>query len=45
MFLEINGIKVTRVSNDAVYDFVIAVTIGSDEVGAIASDLRSLVEH
>ncbi len=45
VFLEINGIQVTRVSNDAVYDFVIAVTIGRDEVAAIAADLRSLVEH
>ena len=45
VFLEINGIWVIHVSNDAVYDFVIAVTIGRPEVGAIAADLRSLVEH
>jgi len=45
VFLEINGIQVTHVSNDAVYDFVLAVTIGHDEIVAIAADLRSLVER
>ena len=45
VFLEINGIQVTHVSNDAVYDFVLAVTIGRDEIVAIAADLRSLVER
>lgn len=45
VFLEINGIQVTHVSNDAVYDFVLAVTIGHDEIVAIAADLRSIVEH
>ena len=45
VFLEINGIQVTHVSNDAVYDFVIAITIGHDEIAAIATDLRSLVER
>ena len=43
VFLEINGIPVTHVSNDAVYDFVIAVTTGRDEVADTAADLRSLV--
>jgi death-on-curing protein len=43
VFLEINGIDVTLVLNDAVYDFVMAVTIGSDEVDEIADQLRSLV--
>jgi death-on-curing protein len=41
-FLEINGIKVTHVANDAVYDFVIAVTVGHDEVDEIAHSLRQL---
>ncbi len=45
VLLEINGIQVTHVSNDAVYDFVLAVTIGRDEIVAIAADLRSLVER
>jgi death-on-curing protein len=45
VFLEINGIQVTHVSNDAVYDVVLAVTIGHDEIVAIAADLRSLVER
>ena len=41
-FLEINGIGVTPVPNDAVYDFVIAVTVGNDDVGEIAQALRRL---
>lgn len=44
VFLEINGIAVTLVSNDGVYDFVIGVTTGRDEVAEIAARLRSLVE-
>jgi death on curing protein len=43
VFLEINGIAVTQVSNDAVYDFVIGVTTGRQEVVEIAAQLRSLV--
>ena len=42
VFLELNGIAVTQVSNDKVYDFVIAVTAGRDEVADIAVRLRSL---
>lgn len=45
VFLEINGVAVTHVSNDAVYDFVIGVTTGRDEVTDIAAQLRSLVER
>lgn len=45
VFLEINGVEVTHVSNDAVYDFVIAVTTGHHEVAEIADELRSLVER
>ena len=45
VFLEINGIAVTHVSNDAVYDFVMGVTTGRDEVVEIAAQLRSLVER
>ena len=41
-FLEINGISVTHVANDAVYDFVIAVTVGHDDVDEIAAALRQL---
>lgn len=44
VFLEINGIDVTHVSNDAVYDFVIGVTTGREEVFEIAVQLRSLFE-
>ena len=45
VFLEINGITVTHVSNDAVYDFVLGVTTGRREVAEIAAELRSMVEH
>lgn len=45
VFLEINGIAVTHAQNDAVYDFVIGVTTGRDEVAEIAAQLRSIVER
>lgn len=41
-FLEINGIPVTHVDNDAVYDFVIGVTVGHEDVDEIAGGLRRL---
>jgi death-on-curing protein len=41
-FLEINGIGVTHIINAAVYTFVIAKTVGSDEVDDIARSLRQL---
>lgn len=41
-FLELNGVRVTRISNDAVYDFVIATTVGHDDVRDIAAALRRL---
>ena len=44
VFLEINGIAVTRVSNDDVYEFVILVTTSRDAVAEIAAQLRSIVE-
>lgn len=42
-FLEINGIGVTHVANDAVYDSVIGVTIGHDDVDEIAQALHQLL--
>ena len=44
VFLEINGVRVTHVSNDAVYDFVMGVAAGHAEVGEIAAQLQSLLE-
>jgi death on curing protein len=44
VFLEINGVPVTHVSNDAVYDLVMGVTTGRDDVAEIAAELRSVVE-
>lgn len=44
VFLEINGVAVTHVSNDAVYDLVMGVTTGRDDVAEIATELRSVIE-
>jgi death-on-curing protein len=41
-FLEINGVGVTHVTNDAVYDFVISVTVGGDDIDGIARAFRRL---
>jgi death-on-curing protein len=41
-FLEINGIPLTHIDNDAVYDFVVATTVGHDDVDEIAGALRQL---
>ena len=42
-FLELNGVEVTHVSNDDVYDFVIGVAAGKDGVPQIAAELERLV--
>ena len=42
-FLDLNGVDVASASNGAVYDAVISVTIGGDDVDEIATLLRSLV--
>lgn len=42
VFLEINGIEISRVSNDDVYDLVIDVAAGQSSVDAIAERLRQL---
>jgi death on curing protein len=42
VFLEINGIEVSRASNDDVYDLVIDVAAGQPTVEAIAEQLRRL---
>jgi death-on-curing protein len=44
VFLELNGVAVTHIANDEVYELVIGVTTGSDDVEAIAAALRSAVE-
>ena len=45
VFLELNDVEVTHVPNDAVYDFVIATTVGRDDVITIAEKLRQLVDR
>ena len=42
-FLEINGVKVTAIPNDDVYDFVMSVASGQSEIGDLASELEDLV--
>jgi death on curing protein len=42
VFLEINGIEVSRASNDDVYDLVIDVAAGQPTVETIAEQLRRL---
>ena len=42
-FLDINGINVTRVSNDDVHRFVVDVAAGKDDVDRLAAELRRLV--
>ena len=43
-FLQVNGVAVTRISNDDVYDLVTDVAAGHHEVSDIATRLRKLVE-
>lgn len=43
-FLEINGVGVTHVTNDAVYDFVIEITVGEHPVEEISTLLARLVQ-
>jgi hypothetical protein len=45
VFLEPNGVAVTHVENDAVYEFVIAVALGHDDVAAITGRMQRLVER
>jgi death on curing protein len=42
VFLEINGIEISRASNDDVYDLVIDVAAGQATVNTIAERLRKL---
>ena len=42
VFLEINGIQISRASNDDVYDLVIDVAAGEPTVDTIAERLRQL---
>ena len=45
VFLEINGVTVTDVANDAVYDLVMELAAGAHEVDEIAQLLRATVEQ
>lgn len=42
VFLEINGVEISRASNDDVYDLVIDIAAGQPTVDAIAERLRRL---
>jgi death-on-curing protein len=45
VFLEINGIQVTHISNDSVHDLVIATIAGDHDVAHVAAQLQSLTEQ
>ena len=42
VFLELNGVEVTGVANDEVFELVVAVTVGADDIEQIADLLRCL---
>ena len=42
VFLEINGVKISKASNDDVYDLVVEVAAGQPTIEAIAERLRQL---
>lgn len=44
VFLEINGIEISRASNDDVYDLVIEVAAGDPAIETIAERLSRLIE-
>jgi hypothetical protein len=41
----VDGVAVTQVGNEAVYEFVIAVAVGHDDVAAITDRMQRLVER
>ena len=44
-FLELSGVTTTRISNDDVYSFVMAVAAGAHEVDELAAELRRLASR
>lgn len=42
VFLELNGVEMTGVDNDEVFEFVVAVTVGADDIEQIARVLRRI---
>ena len=44
VFLEINGIEISRASNDDVYDLVIDIAAGEPTVDTVAERLRQLAK-
>lgn len=44
VFLQLNGVEATHVSNDDVYDFVMDVAAGQHSVAEIAEGLRRVIE-
>ena len=44
VFLEINGVPVTTIPNDDVYNFVVDVAAGKHEVSELAAELQRLTE-
>jgi hypothetical protein len=44
VFLRLNGVPAELADNDAVYDFVIWVAAGDDDLDVIATGLRRLID-
>ena len=44
VFLRLNGVPAEQADNDAIYEFVMSVAAGDDDVDAIATALRHLIE-
>ncbi len=44
VFLELNGVAAVRATNDDVYELVIGIAGGNDEIEKIASAVRNVVE-
>ncbi len=44
VFLELNGIKASRASNDAVYEFVVWIAASNPDLDAITTRLRRVIQ-
>jgi death-on-curing protein len=44
-FLELNGVAASEIANDDVYEFVMSLAAGDDEVDDIGAALRRLTER
>lgn len=45
VFLELNSLEATSAANDDVYELVMAIAAGSEDIDEIATTLRSVIEQ